>query len=74
MFQTTISEQYDTNYISILINDDNNSFLSSIPDDCIDLIITSPPYNISKPYETKLSLNEYLESQSIIIYKLIKKT
>ncbi|MFC1492631.1 DNA-methyltransferase [candidate division KSB1 bacterium] len=41
--------------------------LKQIPDRSIQLIITSPPYNIGKEYEKKLKLDEYIEQQSIVI-------
>ena len=34
--------------------------MNSIPDDSIHLMITSPPYNVSKEYDEDLSLDEYL--------------
>ena len=35
--------------------------MSVIPDNSLHLMITSPPYNVSKEYDKDLSLNEYLE-------------
>lgn len=37
-----------------------------------DLIITSPPYNVGKSYETKTSIKNYLNTQKQIIKGLIK--
>jgi len=37
-----------------------------------DLIITSPPYNIGKSYETKTSIENYLTTQEEIINELIR--
>lgn len=37
-----------------------------------DLIVTSPPYNIGKNYETKTSIESYLETQEEIIHELIR--
>lgn len=34
--------------------------MSDIPDNSLHLMITSPPYNVSKEYDEDLSLNEYL--------------
>ncbi len=42
-------------------------FLKQIPDNSIQLIVTSPPYNIGKEYEKKLKLENYLEQQEEII-------
>lgn len=35
--------------------------MSTIPDNSLHLMITSPPYNVSKEYDKDLSLTEYLE-------------
>lgn len=36
-----------------------------------DLIITSPPYNVGKEYESKLSIEKYLENQEEIIKEIV---
>lgn len=36
------------------------------------LIITSPPYNVGKEYETKTSIEKYLEEQKPIIKELVR--
>ncbi|MHA1619885.1 MAG: DNA-methyltransferase, partial [Promethearchaeota archaeon] len=35
--------------------------MSNLPDDVIDLMVTSPPYNVTKQYDANLSLDEYLQ-------------
>lgn len=35
--------------------------MKEIPDNSVHLMITSPPYNVSKEYDKDLSLNEYLQ-------------
>ena len=52
---------------------DNLEFIQAIDDESVQLIITSPPYNIGKAYENKAPLDEYIENQSIIINECIKK-
>ena len=46
-----------------IINDDRLRMLSKLKDKSVQLIITSPPYNIGKSYEVKKPLDEYLEEQ-----------
>ena len=41
--------------------------LSQMDDESVQLIITSPPYNIGKEYENTQTIKEYLEWQSSII-------
>ena len=45
----------------LYVKEDALTFLKDQPDNSIKLIITSPPYNIGKEYETATSLSEYLE-------------
>jgi len=35
--------------------------MDELPDNCIHLMVTSPPYNVSKEYDSDLSLHEYLD-------------
>ena len=35
--------------------------MDNIPDSCVHLMVTSPPYNVGKEYDKDLSLDEYLE-------------
>ncbi len=48
------------------------SVLQNIDDEKFDLIITSPPYNIGKSYETQTSIEKYLETQEEIINELVR--
>jgi DNA modification methylase len=53
-------------------NDNCLSALGNIEDGKFDLIITSPPYNVGKSYETKTSIEKYLETQEEIIAELVR--
>lgn len=44
------------------INEDALNFCKSLKDKSIKLIITSPPYNIGKEYETKTSIHNYIDN------------
>ena len=55
-----------------VINVDSLKVLKEIEDGKFDLIITSPPYNVGKSYETKTSIEKYLETQEGIINELIR--
>ena len=53
---------------------DVEQFLDALPKESLfDLIVTSPPYNIVKPYETRSTLEDYLLWQSKIIDKLVPR-
>jgi len=55
-----------------VINGDSLEVLKNLEDGKFDLIITSPPYNIGKSYETKTTIEEYLKTQETIIAELIR--
>ena len=46
--------------------------IKKIEDGKFDLILTSPPYNVGKSYETKTSIEKYLETQEEIIEQLVR--
>ncbi len=46
--------------------------LKQIPDGSLQLIVTSPPYNIGKEYERKLKLGLYLEQQVMVIKECVR--
>ncbi len=55
-------------------NGDVEKFLAALPMKPIfDLIVTSPPYNIGKSYESKGALEKYLEWQERVIDQLIPR-
>jgi DNA modification methylase len=53
-------------------NDDCLSVLKKMENSKFDLILTSPPYNVGKCYETKTSIEKYLETQEEIIRELVR--
>ena len=50
-----------------LYSGDCRSFIKNLPESSVELIITSPPYNIGKQYEKKTDLDEYLALQAEVI-------
>ena len=50
-----------------LHNGDCLDWLATIPSDCAQLIVTSPPYNIGKEYESRVALDQYVDWQSKVI-------
>jgi len=57
---------------SKIIRGDAIKSLMKYKDGYFNLIVTSPPYNIGKEYETKTSIESYLEDQEKIIKELIR--
>jgi len=53
---------------------DVETFLDSLlREPVFDLVVTSPPYNIGKPYETRSTLEDYLLWQSKVIDKIVPR-
>ncbi len=50
-----------------LFHGDCLGFIKSIPNNSVNLIVTSPPYNIGKEYEKKSKVSEYYDWQRRII-------
>lgn len=67
-----ICEQFGESNSMVLYTGDAKDFLRTIPDQTATLIITSPPYNLGKEYETKVSLGEYVEEQKEVIRELVR--
>lgn len=58
---------FNPNSEAVVYKGDCQKLLRQIPDEAIQLIITSPPYNVGKSYESKQSLARYLEEQEPVI-------
>lgn len=51
--------------------------LTNLDDSSVDLIVSSPPYNIGKKYEERANLNEYLDRQEKVLkecHRVLKPT
>lgn len=67
-----IVSKYNKSTKATLYLGDRLELLSQIPKESARLIVTSPPYNIGKAYEKKISLDKYLEEQEKTIEKCIE--
>lgn len=66
MYQGLVSEREVGKHLELpeelentIINCDSRNL--PIPDNCVHLVVTSPPYNASKEYDEDLSLSDYLK-------------
>ncbi len=66
--ESRFSEQADL----VLFEGDCRDLLEQIPSGVIQLVVTSPPYNIGKPYEKRMELDCYLEQQREIIAECVR--
>ena len=67
-----IFNQFEKNANAVVYGGDCLALLDNIPDKSVQLVITSPPYNIGKPYETKLSLKDYVAQQKKVIESCVR--
>lgn len=62
-----ISDHFDLAEHIVVYSGNCMELLKQIPDESMQLIVTSPPYNLGKEYEEKLELKTYLEQQKAVI-------
>ena len=67
-----IENHFNSNSEIVLYHGDANNLLHTLPDNSISLIVTSPPYNLGKEYEKRISIDKYLENQTKVITQLYR--
>lgn len=51
---------------------DCREVLRDIPDESVDLVVSSPPYNLGKKYEAKRALEVYLDEQREVLVECVR--
>lgn len=72
MDKVKITSEFDRTADFVLYEGDCLDLLPLIPDGFVKLVVTSPPYNLGKPYETRLELDEYLDQQRLAIEECVR--
>lgn len=67
-----IADSYTDDADVVFANGDSADILARCPSGFASLIITSPPYNIGKEYETQTRLDHYLEQLEPILQELVR--
>lgn len=57
---------------AIIACEDNLSFMRPLKSSSMDLIVTSPPYNIGKSYERRSPLDNYISQQAQVISECVR--
>ncbi len=70
--QSAITASFLPSERAIIHDGDCLDFLRTIPDEAIQLVVTSPPYNIGKEYEKRLKLETYLAQQTDVIRECVR--
>ncbi len=68
--QLHIDDVLNANSKIVLYHGDVREFVATIPDQMVSLIVTSPPYNLGKEYEDRVSIERYLQEQGQLIAEL----
>lgn len=66
------TKQYDPNADAVLYHGRCEDLMKNMPDGLVQLAITSPPYNIGKSYETRSTLEAYIEQQRQVIAEVTR--
>ena len=62
----------DTSSQAVMACQDNIEFMRGLPDGSMKLIVTSPPYNIGKPYEKRSPMGDYIRDQERVISECVR--
>ena len=57
---------------AVLARRDNLPFMAELADSSMQLIVTSPPYNVGKPYERRSRLEDYMAVQRTVIAECVR--
>ena len=68
----TILQKFKPAARAVVHEGDCRDMLRGIPDDVIQLVVTSPPYNLGKEYENRLHLDDYIEEQREVITECVR--
>jgi len=66
------SQVFDAPFDVLIGYNDCLSFLKTVPDQTVRLVVSSPPYNIGKPYEQRTSLDDYLGWQLSVLRECVR--
>jgi adenine-specific DNA-methyltransferase len=68
-----VSEKWNSKSHAILFHGDCRDLLDQLPAESVQLCVTSPPYNIGKKYEKRVSLRDYLQREREVIDLCVDK-
>src|SRR5271165_5320574 len=57
---------------AVIACEDNLEFMRPLESGSIQLVVTSPPYNIGKKYESKSPLDHYVRTQARVISECVR--
>jgi adenine-specific DNA-methyltransferase len=66
------SDSFQDEHDAVVAHNDVLEFLKKVPENLATLVVTSPPYNIGKPYEKRVELERYLDWQKEVIKECVR--
>lgn len=72
MVEIIKASDFDPSADLVLFEGDCLDILKKVPDNFVKLVVTSPPYNLNKAYETKLDMDEYVKQQAKVIKECVR--
>jgi len=70
--RVSINSEFDESNTVTLYTGSCLDLLAAMPDGCMQLVVTSPPYNIGKEYERRLEIDDYLTQQREVIRECVR--
>lgn len=67
-----IASQFEPTAQAVVFEGDCREMLRQVPAESIQLVVTSPPYNLGKEYEKRLHLDDYVAQQRTIIAECVR--
>lgn len=67
-----IAPRFKASARAVVFEGDCRKMLQDIPNGSIQLVVTSPPYNLGKEYENHLQLNDYISQQREVISESVR--
>lgn len=73
IFETfPIRDHFSLDEHVVVFPGDSLDLLGQIPNESLQLVVTSPPYNLGKEYERHLDLDQYLDQQRQVIAECVR--
>jgi adenine-specific DNA-methyltransferase len=72
MEKVRVAPEFDRTADVVLFEGSCLDLLPRIPTGFVKLVVTSPPYNLGKPYENRLAMSEYLVQQRKIVEECVR--
>ena len=69
---TIVQRTFEKHERAVVFEGDCQDFLAQVPDETVQLVVTSPPYNLGKAYERRVHLDRYLEWQDQVIANCVR--